>query len=52
MKIKDMPDSSRLRERFLKVGAEALSDGEEKKREKLMISTNKTFINLISILVI
>ena len=28
MKIKDMPDSSRPRERFLKVGPEALSDAE------------------------
>lgn len=28
MKIKDMPDSSRPRERFLKVGPEALSDSE------------------------
>ncbi|MCX6750899.1 MAG: hypothetical protein NTZ83_05555 [Candidatus Pacearchaeota archaeon] len=52
MKILDMPDSSRPRERFLKVGAEALSDAEEKKREKLIISTNKTFINITSILVI
>jgi DNA repair protein RadC len=28
MKILDMPDSSRPRERFLKQGAEALSDAE------------------------
>ncbi len=28
MKIKDMPDSSRPRERFLKVGPEGLSDAE------------------------
>jgi DNA repair protein RadC len=30
MKILDMPDSSRPRERFLKQGAEALSDAEKK----------------------